>query len=93
MRNDKSNEDFAKQLIFEEMARSSQQLQLNRNLEAPSCLIKLSPEQEKADLDQLESECNVSTPSCQTPRECQTRSTAILKKTSMNEHANKFPQQ
>ena len=38
MRKDKSTEDFAERLIFEEMARSSQQLQFNQNLETPSCL-------------------------------------------------------
>ena len=34
-------------------------------------------------MDRLESECNISTSSCQTPRECQARSTDYLKKTSM----------
>ena len=85
MRNDKSKEDFAKRLIFEEMARSSPpQQQFNQNLETPSCLPKLYIGYEKADLDRLESECNVSTTSCQTPRECQTRSYATLEdKSSM----------
>ena len=67
MRNDKSTEDFAERLIYEEMARSSQQLQFNQDLETPSCLMKLYIGYEKADLDQPESECNVSTSSCQTP--------------------------
>ena len=42
MRKVKLNEDFAEHLIFEEMVRSSQQQQFNRNLETPGCLIKLS---------------------------------------------------
>ena len=88
MRKDYSTEDFAKCLIFEEMARfSQQQQQFNQNLKTPSCLTKPNIGYEKADLDQLESECNVSNPSCQTPRECQTRSPDSLKKSSMNEHA------
>ena len=42
-------------------------------------------------MDQLESECNVSTPSCQTPRECQTRSSNYLKKSSMDKPTQQIP--
>ena len=83
MRRDKSTEDFAEHLIFEQMARSSRLQQFNQNLGTPGCLLKLSTGYEKADLNRLEPECNDSTTSCQTPRECQTRSTELLKKTSM----------
>ena len=81
MRNDKQPEDFAKRLIYEEMARSSPSQQFNQNLETPGCLTKLSyPDEmmtlsddshipfrtgyEKADLNQLEPECIVSTTTC-----------------------------
>ena len=82
MRNDKPIEDVAKYLISEEMARSSPMF--NQNLETPGCLRKLYTGYEKADLNQLNSECIVNTTTCQTPRECQTRSYATLKgKSSM----------
>ena len=89
MRKDYSTEDFAKRLIFEEMARSSQQQQqFNQNLETPGCLPKLYIGYEKADLNFLESGSKVST--CQAPRESQTRSSDYLKKSSINQHAQQI---
>ena len=92
MRNDKAIEDFATRLIYKEMARFSQQF--NQNLETPGCFVELSSpsisEAKKKNKNQLEPECIVSFSPCQTSGECQTRSYAILKKSSMNKHAQQI---
>ena len=89
MRKDQLIEDAAKNLISQEMARSSHFF--NQNFETPGCLTKLSSsstaEAKEDNGNQLEPECIVSTTPCQTSRECQTRSTELLKKPSMNQRS------
>ena len=94
MRNDQSIEDVAMNLISKEMARSSHSF--NQNLETPGCLIKLQSrstserngnEAKKENGNQPVPDSIVSTTPFQTSRECQTRFTEILKKSSMNQHA------
>ena len=95
MRKDNLTEDFA-QRFFEEMAGSLQPQQFNQNSETPGCLLGYNPcpisvlRQKgmlKENGNRPKPECDVSTTLCQTPRECQTRSPALLSKSSMKQRS------